>query len=400
VESLECLFCQKTYPLNLFYPFCPDCHEPLLFHYPPSKRAVHREKERPLERYSEFLPQLELRPELSLGEGNTPLIRLERTRRKFELPFLCAKNEASNPTSSFKDRGSVVAVHKALSLGIDRIGTVSTGNMANSTAAYGAKAGLKTFVLVKEDISRAKLTATAVHNPILISVKGDYGELFRKSFSIGQKYRIYFMNSVDPMRLEGYKVPGYEIFAQLGGHVPDYVFVPVSSGGHLIGLMKGFQDLKAAGLSQTLPVFIGVQARGCSPIAQAFALEKTRVERIDKPQTIAHAISNPDPPGGNILLKMMKESKGMVIDVSDQKILKAQRILAELEGLFCMPASATTLAGLMKLSEKINFRPSDQIVLMITGSGVKALDALASSKINVWPTALPDLEDRIKFFIS
>lgn len=399
MEYLECLFCQKTYPLNLFDPFCPDCYEPLLYHYAPKKRSIRREKDWPLERYSEFLPQLELQPELRLGEGDTPLLKLERIKETYKLPLLFAKNEALNPTSSFKDRGTVAAVAKAISLGIDRIGTVSTGNMANSTAAYGAKAGLKTFVLVKDDISRTKLLTTAVHKPAFIAVKGDYGDLFRKSFDIGHKHRIYFMNSVDPMRIEGYKIPGFEIFAQLGFHVPDYVFVPVSSGGHLIGLMRGFLDMKTQGLSEHLPVFIGVQARGCSPIASAFASGKTRVERIDRPQTIAHAISNPDPPGGNILLKMIREFKGMVIEVNDQEILKAQRILAESEGLFCMPASATTLAGLIKLSKKKSFRPSDHVVLVITGSGVKALDALESSKISVRHTALSDLEEQIKSLI-
>ncbi len=399
MEHLECLFCQKTFPLNLFDPFCPDCHEPLLYHYPPAKRASHQKKEWPLERYLEFLPQLELKPELSLGEGDTPLVRLERIRKKYALPFLFIKNEALNPTSSFKDRGSVVAVHKALSQGIERIGTVSTGNMANSTAAYGARAGLKTFVLVKEDISRAKLLATAVHNPALISVAGDYGDLFRESFAVGQKHSIYFMNSVDPMRIEGYKIPGFEMFAQLDFHIPDYIFVPVSSGGHLIGLMRAFLDLKTQGLSEDLPVFVGVQARGCSPIARAFAQEATRVERIAKPDTIAHAISNPDPPGGNIVLRLLREFDGMVITVNDQEILMAQKILAELEGLFCMPASSTTLAGLLKLSKKKAFQPNDQIVLMITGSGVKALDTLESSQISVRHTGLFDLEKQIKSLV-
>jgi threonine synthase len=271
--------------------------------------------------------------------------------------------------------------------------------MAHSTAAYGVKAGLKTFVLVKDDISQEKLLATAVHKPTLIAVKGDYGDLFRQSFAVGQEHSIYFMNSFDPMRIEGYKIPSFEIFAQLDFRVPDYVFVPVSSGGHLIGLMRGFLDLRTQGLCKDLPVFIGVQARGCSPIASAFALGEKKVERIEKPNTIAHAISNPDPPGGQIVLKMIQDFQGMIIDVPDQEILEAQRILAESEGLFCMPASATTLAGLLKLAKKRKFRPSDKIVLVITGSGVKALDALESSKINVRHTGLSDLEKQIKSLI-
>ncbi len=163
--------------------------------------------------------------------------------------------------------------------------------------------------------------------------------------------------------------------------------------------MRGFLDLKTQGLCEDLPVFIGVQARGCSPIAIAFSSGKTKVERIDKSNTVAHAISNPDPPGGNIVLKMIRNFKGMIIDVTDQEILEAQRILAESEGLFCMPASATTLAGLLKLAKKRKFRPSDKIVLVITGSGIKALDALESAEISVHHTGLSDLEGKMKSFV-
>ncbi len=399
MEQFECLFCQKTFSLDLFYPFCSECQEPLLYYQPPLKRIIHLEKTWPLERYSEFLPQFELHPELRLGEGDTPLVKLNRISAQWALPLLLAKNETLNPTSSFKDRGSVVAVHKALFEGIQRIGTVSTGNMAHSTAAYGARAGLKTFVLVKDDISREKLLATAVHKPTLIAVKGDYGDLFRESFAVSQKHSIYFMNSVDPMRIEGYKVLAFEIFTQLKETVPDYVFIPVSSGGHLIGLMRGFLDIKTQGLIADLPVIVGVQARGCSPIASAFASGKTKVERIDRPNTVAHAISNPDPPGGNIVLKMIKNSKGMIIDVTDLEILEAQRILAESEGLFCMPASATTLAGLLKLVKRKEFQPSDKIVLVITGSGIKALDALEPAEMSVYHTDLSDLEEQIKSLV-
>ncbi len=399
MEYLECYFCQKKYSLDLFNLFCPDCYEPLLYHYPPGKKTINLEKDWPLEKFLDFLPLSELIPDLSLGEGNTPFIKLNRLSEKFGLPPIFAKNEAFNPTATFKDRGTAVAIQKAVSMGIKRIGTVSTGSMASSTAAYGAKAGIKTVVLVKEDIPIEKLFSVGIQRPVLVSVKGDYGELFYKSFSIGQKLNIYFMNSVDPFRIEGYKAIGFEIFLQLNSKIPSYIFVPVSSGGHLIGLMRAFLDLQQQGIIPKLPLFIGVQAHGCSPIAQAFRQGKLKVKRIKKGKTIAHSISNPDPPGGNIALKMIREHDGMILDVSDEEILNAQRFLAETEGIFCLPASATTLAGLLKISEKKAFNPRDQIVLVITGSGLKDVKSLSASQININHAFLSDLDEKLKTLI-
>jgi len=395
MERLECLFCQKKYPLDVSFPFCPSCHEPLLLSYPAKKRTFFLERNSSLEKFLDFLPLSKVDLEFSLGEGNTSLIELSRLRKKQNLPPAFAKNETVNPTHSFKDRGTSVAVQKAISIGFKKIGTVSTGNMASSTAAYGAKAGLKTYIFLKEGSSSEKILSTGMHDPFLITVKGDYGQLFYDSFSIGKKCHIYFMNSVDPLRTEGYKVTGFEIFLQLESRVPQFIFVPVSSGGHLIGLMRAFLDLKEEGFIQHIPTFVGVQAQGCSPIARAFSSGKSKFTRIKKAETVAHAISNPAPPGGNIVLKLIRENKGIILAVSDREILEAQKELAELEGVFCDPATATTLAGLRKLSKKMRFRIQDKIVLVITGSGLKEMNVLKSHKINVQRTSLPNLEKTI-----
>ena len=395
MDYLECFFCQKKYPFDPFNTFCPKCQEPLLFSPLVKEKKFSLEEAHPLEKTLDFLPLSKVDLNLSLGEGSTPLIKLKHLSDYYQLPPTFAKNEMFNATGSFKDRGTTVAVQKAVSLGVHKIGTVSTGNMATSTAAYGARARLKTFVLVKEDISSEKLLSTVVYRPVLVKVKGDYGALTSKSFALGRKYSIYFMNSVDPFRVEGYKVIGFEIFLQLNHQPPQYIFAPVSSGGHLIGLMRAFLDLKQEGFIQQLPIFVGVQAQGCSPIAQAFASGKPKVERIETPKTIAQAISNPDPPGGNILLNMIREDNGMILDVTDEEILEAQKILAEFEGIFCQPASATTLAGLLKLSKKMKFKTTDNIVLVITGSGLKALKAIESSQINVHQASISDLENTL-----
>ena len=372
METFECAFCAKTYPADPFHTFCPTCKEPLLVVASKKEKAVHFDRVHPLEIWQDFLPLSQVNHDLSLGEGNTPLIRLKNIERNFRLPTLYAKNETVNPTFSFKDRGTAVAVQKAIALGIQKIGTVSTGNMAASTAAYGAKARLRTFVLVKEDTPEIKLRSIGLHRAVIVRVKGDYGELFRKSLDLAPRTGIYFMNSVDPFRIEGYKVTGLEIFRQIDRKVPDYLFVPVSAGGHLVGIIRAFQDLKRGGFIENYPHFIGVQAAGCSPVAQAFAKGLQKVNRITKAQTIAHAISNPDPPAGNLLLQLIREIGGTVMSVPDDQILEAQHLLAEYEGLFVQPASATTLSGAMAFAKQHKLAPTSKSVLVLTGSGMKA----------------------------
>jgi len=401
MEKLECLFCAKAFPLDIFRPFCPVCGEPLIVHRASDRpRAFHPEGRLAIEIFRDFLPLKKIDPQLSLGEGDTPFLELSRLGTKFDLPPVFAKNEAQNPTGSFKDRGTVVAVHKARELGLGRIGTISTGNMAGSTAAYAAKAGMKSVIFVKEDTPREKLLAAGLYGPLLIKVKGDYGELFRKSFDVGRTHGIYFMNSVDPFRIAGYKTAGFEIFLQSGGKAPDYVFVPVSAGGHLIGLMLAFQDLRAEKLISRMPVFVAVQASGCAPLARAFARGKETPAAVSNPRTIAHAISNPTPPGGRLVLKLVRENRGMILGVSEAEILRAHRLLADHEGLLCDPASATALAGFLRLHRQKRFKARDRSVLVITGSGLKALEAVESSRIDFHETTVDRLEKYVASVIS
>ncbi|MGD1009804.1 MAG: threonine synthase [Candidatus Aminicenantales bacterium] len=395
MDAVACLFCSKNYPHDPFSPFCPDCGEPLLL-VPlsgPCLKTIPTDRSHPLEKFSDFLPLRSFDASLSLGEGNTPLVPLGRLGPEIGIPKLFAKNEAQNPTSSFKDRGTAVAIQKAVTLSFKKIGTVSTGNMAASTAAYGARAGLKTYVLLKEGTSRMSLPAAGIFGPTLITVRGDYGRLFYRSLEIGKKLGIYFMNSIDPFRVEGYKVTGFEIFLQLGGRqAPRFVFVPVSSGGHLLGLMRAFEDLERAGLARGYPTFVGVQAEGCAPLVRAFGSGKLKYERLSEVRTIAHAISNPAPPAGNAVLKLIRDHAGILMSVSDDEMVAAQRALAAAEGLFCQPESAVTLAGLLKLREKRILPADGSSVLVLTGSGLKAPYALDSLPLKVRELDLDDLE--------
>jgi threonine synthase len=392
LDKLSCQHCGIKKAVDVFDLFCSGCGDPMVISF--AKKAPRIRKDEPLGagRYLDFLPLAKFDLALSLGEGGTPLELLTRLMKKFGLPRVYAKNEAMNPTGSFKDRGSAVAIHKAKALGFKTVGTISTGNMAGSTAAYAAKAGLRSLIFVKEDASEEKIVAAAVYGARVIKIRGDYGDLFWKSFEIGRNQGIYFMNSVDPFRIEGYKITAFEIFDQLGGRTPDFVFVPASSGGHLIGLMRAFDDLLAAGYLKKTPRFVGVQARGCSPIVRAFAAGKNRISRCSNPQTTAHAISNPSPPGGNLVLRLLGNSGGSMMSVTDAEILRAQRLLAEDEGIFCDPASATTLAALLKLARGNAFSGRERVVLVITGSGLKTIRDLDIHTLDVSEAALNDLK--------
>jgi threonine synthase len=396
MERLECLFCGKRYPLDVFRTFCPVCNEPMVVSTTPRRRIFSLDRTLAIEKYQSFLPLAKVDRSLSLGEGDTPLVPLERIRRKYRLPPVYAKNETMNPTHSFKDRGTAVAVQKAAVLGIKRIGTVSTGNMAGSTAAYGAKAGLTTVVLLKEDASREKALAAGIYGPIMVKVRGDYGSLYKASQEIGRKKGIYFLNSVDPLRVEGYKVTGYEIFQQFDRRVPRYLFVPVSSGGHLIGLIRAFIDLKEEGLAAEMPVFVGVQAKGCSPLARAFARGRSQYSKFSSQETIAQAISNPSPPGGNLALKLVRDYSGIIMAVTENEILASQRDLAELEGIFADPASATVLAALIRLSKKVKLNLREEVVLVVTGSGLKTMGSLEHQDIPLHRTSLSRLEKTLE----
>jgi threonine synthase len=397
MDLVACFFCRKSLPHDPFSPFCPDCGEPM-FVVPPEgsgPRTVRMDRALPLERYADFLPLGVYDPRLSLGEGETPFVALDKLGARLGIRGLFAKNEAQNPTGSFKDRGTALAVQKALALGFGKIGTVSTGNMAASTAAYGARAVLETWILLKEGTSRSSVQAAAIYGPVLVTVRGDYGLLFYKSLEIGRKLGIYFMNSIDPFRVEGYKVTGFEIWKQLGRRAPGAIFVPLSSGGHLIGLMRAFEDLERAGLVSRYPTFVGVQAAGCAPLARAFESGRPRYERWESVRTLAHAISNPAPPAGNAALKLIKDHGGIIVSVPDEAMLAAQASLASSEGLFCQPESAVALAGMLRLREEGRLAADSECVLVLTGSGLKSPHALDSQPLKVEEAGLGDLENRL-----
>jgi len=342
-----------------------------------------------LESFSDLLPELKDFNSLSMGEGLTPLTKIEHAMTDGLELFI--KNETINPTWSFKDRGSYLAVLDAINKGYKHIGTVSTGNMAASVAAYSMRAGQKTTILISDSIPEEKISPIAIYGPRILKVKGDYDRLYFKSLELGKKKNIYFANSDIPMRVEGSKTIAFEIFLQLEGRVPDFVIVPTSSGGNVRGIEKGFRELKACGLSNSIPRMIVAQALGCCPIHQAFSSNDNQIEKFAHAHTIAHAIENPFPPSGNAVLRMLKENQGITVAVNEDEILTAQRQLAK-RGLFGQPASAVAFASISKLRKEIGVKRAI-VVAVLTGSGLKYPAILKEQPSVVEVTDIDSLQD-------
>ena len=390
--SLICLECQKKFPIECTLARCTSCGEPLEVVYGNLEAgSIHSHRDI-LQRYHDFLPFDNLPEQIGLGEGNTPLIKSLAAANILGLKNLFFKVEYFNPTWSFKDRGTAAGIAHARSMGIQRIGTVSTGNMAASIAAYGARSEFDTFVLVSRDMPVEKIAPIAVYGPRLIRVDGDYGDLYYRSLEIGEAFGVYFINSDVPLRVEGSKTIAFEICEQFDFKVPDVVVVPVSAGGNLRGIIKGFEEFLRAGLIAGTPLVVAAQATGCSPIADAFGKESSSIERIAAPHTIAHAIENPYPPSGNRLLRKLREIGGMAVSVTDQEILAAQALMAR-DGIFGQPAAAVPLAATRKLLTAEQIRPSDSVACVVTGGGLKYTAALEHFTFDVLEARLENLEN-------
>ncbi len=396
-EKLVCTNCGESYDKETKNFRCDKCGEPIELEEVKEGKISDGNPlgQTLLERYKDFYPSLSTENNFSLNEGFTSLVSVDDMAKEYGISGLFFKNETQNPTWSFKDRGTVTGVLRAMNLGYKKIGTVSTGNMATSVAAYGARAGLDTYILVKKGIAEEKLKPIAIYGAKLIEVEGDYSKLYDESLAIGHENDIYFINSDVPYRVEGYKTMAFEICEQLGFEAPDYVIVPTSAGGDIRGIEKGFREFYKLGLIDKLPKMVAVQASGCSPIYNAFREGKLEISRVADPETIAHAIENPYPPSGNQVLRMLKKNGGLALGVDDVDILKSQKKLASL-GLFVQPASATSLAAVEKLYKEKLLKESHNVVCVLTGSGLKYTAALDEHDLDVYTCKLEELNDFIK----
>ncbi len=396
VLEMRCMECGWTYSLDDMVYRCERCDYPLEVQYDydimasTSSRETFKNRGWTIWRYRELLPIRDVSNIISSGEGGTPLLRSMRLAKALGVESLYLKDETRNPTWSFKDRGTSVGVSKAVEIGARAVGCVSTGNMAASTAAYAAKAGIKSIVIIPHGTPLEKIAQMLICGAEVVALKAPYPEIYRVALDASREYGIYMVHSDAPMRVEGQKTASFEIAEQLEWRAPDWVIVPTSSAGNLSAHWKGWKEMHKIGLVDELPRMVCIQAEGNSPIVRAFKRGRNHVEPFKEARTIAHAIANPDPPSGRRALKVLHESKGKAEAVSDKEIMEAQKLLAETEGLFAEPAGAAPVAGLKRLLKEGTIDGSEIMVCVITGAGVK--DVESALKVCGKPHELESLE--------
>jgi threonine synthase len=318
-------------------------------------------------RYREHLPVGPATPEIDLQEGSTPLVPSRNIGKALGLKNLYFKYEGLNPTGSFKDRGMVVAVAKALEAGSRVLMCASTGNTSASMAAYAARAGVRAIVVVPSgEIAMNKLSQALMYGAKVIALKGNFDTALETVRDLTSRYNVALMNSVNPNRLEGQKTAAFEIVDVLGD-APDYLILPVGNAGNITAYWKGFREYHAAGRSTRLPRMVGAQAEGAAPIVSGHP--------VAHPKTVASAIRIGNPASWEGATSARDESGGMIAAVTDTEILQAQVQLASSEGLFAEPASAAPLALLFRLVREGKIAKDAITVVVLTGSGLKDPDA-------------------------
>jgi threonine synthase len=322
-----------------------------------------------IEEYREFLPVAEKTPIVTLKEGNTPLIRSENLKKKLRIDLeLYFKFDGANPTGSFKDRGMTLALSKTMEEGSKAVVCASTGNTSASASAYAAKAGIKAIVLIPEGkIAHGKLAQALVHGAHVIQVKGNFDEALNIVKTLVEKYPLTLVNSINPFRLEGQKTAAFEVCDQLG-FTPGFHALPVGNAGNITAYWKGFKEYHKAKRIDSLPKMLGFQAAGAAPIVLG--------KPVKKPETIATAIRIGNPASWKGAVNARDESGGRIEAVTDDEILNAYSLIASLEGIFCEPASAASLAGVIKLYRENYFNPGDTVVCTLTGNGLKDADVV------------------------
>ena len=384
LQTLRCKECGTDYPLEARF-VCENCFGPLEAHYdvseldPAEVRRKISAGSRGIWRYADFLP-FEARPADPLEPGLTPLIRADRLAERLGIGELWVKNDAANPTHSFKDRVVAVALAKARELGFDTVACASTGNLANAVAAHAAAAGLDSYVFVPADLEEQKLLATGIYGTNLVGVRGTYDDVNRLCTELAQTRPWAFVNvNLRPYYAEGSKTLAYETIEQLGWELPDRVVCPIASGSLFTKLGRGMREWLEVGLVEgDLPAFSGAQAEGCSPVASAFA-DGAEVCKPQRPETIAKSLAIGDPADGVYALELARETGGTIESVSDDEIRAAIRLLAETTGIFTETAGGVTVGVLAKLAEAGAIGSDERVVTYITGEGLKTLDAARES---------------------
>lgn len=381
-NNLQCKECGAEYEAKATH-VCEFCFGPLevTYNYDALRRHVTREtiKSGPnsIWRYRSFLP-VATDNVIDVGTGMTPLVKSHRLARRLGLKNLYIKNDAVNmPTLSFKDRVVSVALTRARELGFSTVSCASTGNLANSTAAIAAHAGLDCCVFIPADLEAGKVLGTLIYNPTVMAVEGNYDQVNRLCCEVANTHGWGFVNiNLRPYYSEGSKTLGFEVAEQLGWQLPDHIVAPLASGSLYTKIYKGFQEFIKVGLVDNKHVrFSGAQAQGCSPIAQAYQDGRDFITPV-KPSTIAKSIAIGNPADGVYALEIAQKTNGSIESVTDAEIVAGMKLLAETEGIFTETAGGTTIAVLKKLVEAGKIDPEETTVAFITGNGLKTQEAV------------------------
>lgn len=345
------------------------------------ERSSFKNRPRTIWRYHELLPVEDTSKIVDLGAGYTTLHKCRRLAELIGLRSLYVKDDTVNPTCSFKDRPSTVAVSKALEFGAKAVGCASTGNLAAATAAHAAKAGLPCYVFIPKGIELNKILQAAIYGATVIAVDGTYDDANRLAAQAAESYDWAFVNiNIRPYYVEGSKTLAFEICEQLNWNPPDHVIVPVASGALLCAIHKGFDELGKISLVKDPKVRVtGAQSQGCSPIVAAYKSGGEEVEPVEKPSTIAKSLAIGDPGDGVYAVRRIRESGGVAESASDVEIVDAIFLLAKTEGIFTEPAGGVAIAVLKKLVESGEVSRDEEVVCLVTGNGLKTTEAILSS---------------------
>jgi threonine synthase len=388
-ESLRCKECKTTYPLDARY-VCEQCFGPLEVAYPSRADADPAELRRRIQagpqslwRYADFLPVASPGPG-TLEAGFTPLLRADRLAEELGLEEVWIKNDAANPTHSFKDRVVSIALARARELGFDTIACASTGNLANAVAAHAAAAGLNSYVFIPADLEEQKVLATGVYGTNLVAVTGNYDDVNRLCTELSAEHDWAFVNiNMRPYYAEGSKTLAFETAEQLGFSIPDRVVCPIASGSLFTKIARGFEEWVEAGLLEgELPTFNGAQAVGCSPVATAFA-DGADFCRPVRPDTIAKSLAIGNPADGPYALDLARRTTGSIDSVTDDEIRDGIQLLARTTGIFTETAGGVTVSVLARLAERGDIDPAERVVVYVTGDGLKTLDC-ARGTFETW----------------
>ncbi len=392
-KALKCRACGKEYPLEPIY-VCEYCFGPVevIYDYERLAKNISREKiaRGPYSawRYIDLLP-VDGEP-VDINPGFTPLIRARNLGKILGLENLYLKNDCVNPTYSYKDRVVSVAATKAREFGFKALACASTGNLAGSVAAHAARAGMAAYVFIPADLEKEKIFGAAIYGPKVIAVNGSYDDVNRLCSELVEIYPWAFVNiNIRPYYAEGCKTMAYEIAEQMGWHAPDHIIVPVASGSLHNKIWKGFKELKMLGLIGALNTHMHItQGEGSSPIVTAFHSGSPHINPV-KPKTIAKSLAIGNPADGIFAVRATKESSGSAVASNDSEIIDGIKLLAETEGIFAETAGGVVIAGLKKLIKQGLIGKNQEVVALITGCGLKTLEAIAESvpdPINIQPT--------------